>query len=311
MRSAAFTLACALAAVALYALGGGGAARAQFVPLAPGQHVGTQSEYRPDRAAFLLRGPVRSVREDDFNLHGGGEKVFTGNMAFHFDERGRLVRVLQGNNHLEDLYDSRFTYRDDGRVAAQERLFDRGPSSREVYVYDDARRAVEALTYNAEGALVMRLTKTFDGRGGETRSEMEFLPRNGEKAPGKVVGEMTHVYDERGQLVSTTVKGAAGAPEIFITRRSEPGGRQITSMKYLRAGREAATVTNVTTQDERGDVLSTESYGADGKLTSKVTHERKYDARGNWVEEIIRAREFRDSSPQDSSYLRRRTITYF
>ncbi len=232
-------------------------------------------------------------------------------MTFHFDERGRLVRLLQGNSQMEDLYDSRFSYRDDGRVASQERRFERRPERTEMYVYADDRRRVEVLTYNTGGALVMRHAKSFDEHGGETRSEMEFIAAEGYPAPDKVVGEMTHAYDERGGLVSTTVKGTAGAPEILITRRSEPGGRQVTTMKYLKEGRETATVTNVTTQDERGEVLSTESYGADGKLKSKVTHERKYDARGNWVEELIRAWEPGDTHPRKSSYLRRRTITYF
>lgn len=310
MRPAAFTLACALAAAALRAPGGG-AARAQSAPLAPSQAVGRQSDYSPGRAGFLLRGPVRSVREENFNLHADGSKVFTGNVTFHFDERGRLVRLLQGNGRTEDLYDSRFSYRDDGRVASQERRFERRPERTEMYVYADERRRVEVLTYNADGALVMRHAKSFDEHGGETRSEMEFIAPEGYPAPDKVVGEMTHAYDARGVHVGTTVKGAAGGPEIIVTRKSEPGGRQVTTMRYLREGREAATVTNVTTLNERGEVLSTESYGADGKLKSRVTHERKHDARGNWVEEIIRAWEPGDPHPRESSYLRRRTITYF
>lgn len=307
MRPNVFTLATLLASLALC----GGAARAQYVPLAPSQVVGRQSDYRPDRAAYLLRGPVRSVREENFNLHGDGTKVFTGNMAFHFDERGRLVRLLQGNNQMEDLYDSRFSYRDDGRVASQERRFERRPERTEMYVYADDRRRVEVLTYNTDRALVMRHAKSFDEHGGETRSEMEFIAAEGYPAPDKQVAEMTHAYDEHGRLVSTNVKRSAGAPEIFVTHRSEPGGRQVTTMKYLKDGREAATVTSVTTQNERGEVLSTESYGADGKLKSKVTHERRYDARGNWVEELTRTWEPGDSQPRESSYLRRRTITYF
>lgn len=58
-------------------------------------------------------------------------------------------------------------------------------------------------------------------------------------------------------------------------------------------------------------MLSTESYGADGKLKSEVTHERRYDARGNWVEEVIRKREYADTHPRESSFLLHRTITYF
>lgn len=311
MRLNAFTLAFMLAAVAPHAPGGGGAARAQFMPVAPSQAVGRQSDYRPDRAGYLLRGPVRSVKEENFNLHEGGPKVFTGNMTFHFDERGRLVRLLQGNNQAEDLYDYRFSYRDDGRVSSQERRFDRSPASIDMYVYADDRRAVEVLTYNTDGALVTRLAKTFDEHGGETRSEMEFVAAKGVDAPGKQVSEMTHAYDEKGRLVNTTVKDPAGRPQMLVIHTSEAGGRLVTTIKDLRAGKETTFATNVTTQAAGGEVLSTESYGADGKLKSKVTYERKYDARGNWVEEVIRAREFRDSSQHDSSFLRRRTITYF
>lgn len=310
MRLSAFTLAFTLAATALPAPSGG-AARAQSQSLAPSQAVGRRSDYSPDRAGFLLKGPVRSVREENFNLHGDGTKVFTGNMTFHFDERGRLVRLLQGNNQMEDLYDTRFSYRDDGRVASQERRFDRRLERTEMYIYADDGRRVEVLTYNTDGALVMRHAKSFDERGGETRSEMEFIAPEGYPAPDKQVSEMSHAYDERGQLVSTTVKGVAGGPEIVVSRRGEPGGRLVTTMKYLKEGKEAATFTSVTTQDARGEVLSTESYGADGKLKSKVTHERKYDARGNWVEEVIRTRESADPFPRESSFLRRRTITYF
>lgn len=310
MRPNAFALAFTLAATALLALSGG-AARAQYLPLAPDQAVGRQSDYRPGRAGYLLRGPVRSVREDDFNLHADGTKVFTGNMTMHFDERGRLARVMQGNGQMEDLYDCRFSHRDDGRVAAQECFFNRRPASRAVYVYADARRAVETLTYDPDdGTLLMRRAHFFDERGGETRSETEFVAAKGADAPARQVREMAHVYDERGGLVTTTVKGNAGGPEILVSHRSEPGGRQVTTIKYLEGAKET-TVTTVTTQDERGEALSTESYGADGKLKSRVTYERKYDARGNWVEEVIRSREHADPHPRESSFLRRRTITYF
>lgn len=310
MRPNVFTLAFALAAAALC---GGEAARAQYVPSGVGQAVGRQSDYRPHRAGFQLRGPVRTVREDAFNLHEGGTKIFTGNMTFQFDERGRLVRLLQGNNQMEDLYEDRFSYREDGRVASQQRLYERRPERTEMFVYADERREVEVLTYNTDGALVMRLAKSFDELGGETRSETEFIAAKGAEAPDKQVSEMTHVYDEQGRLVTTTVKGADGRPRVVITRRQEAVGRWVTTLKNLSEGArpEAATTTTVTTLDARGELLSNESYGADGRLKSKATYERKYDARGNWVEEVIRTREHADPFPRESSYLRRRTITYF
>lgn len=162
MRPNVFTLAFALAAASLLAPPGG-ASRAQFAPFAPTEAAGRQSDYRADRAGYLLRGPVRTVREDDFNLHADGTKVFTGNMTMHFDERGRLVRVMQGNGQMEDLYDCRFSHRDDGRLAAQECFFNRRPQTRAVYVYADARRSVETLTYNPhDGALLMRRAHFFD-----------------------------------------------------------------------------------------------------------------------------------------------------
>lgn len=311
MRPGAFAFTALAALLCAPAARGGGAARAQFVPPTPEQAAGRQSDYRPGRAAFLLRGPVRSVREEAYNLHGGAAKVFTGNTTLQFDERGRLVLLLQGNNQMEDLYGYRLTYREDGRVASQERHFGRSPAGRDVYVYADERRAVEVLTYDAGGALVMRVARSFDERGGETRSETEFIPAKGVAAPGRQVREMTHAYDAGGRLVSTTVKDSAGRAEIVVTSRSGPGRRVVTTMKYLKDGKEVTSVTGVATHDERGEVLSTESYAADGRLISKVTYERKYDARGNWVEEVIRAREGAGASGRESSFLRRRTITYF
>jgi hypothetical protein len=302
----ALTLAAAAALLALAGAGAGAAARAQYAPA-----VGRQSDYSPTRAGFLLRGPVRTVKEEDYNLHADGSKVFTGNMTFHFDERGRLVRLLRGNDQSEDLYDHRFSYREDGRVASQERLYERRLESTEMYVYADDRREVEVLTYNRDGALVMRDAKSFDERGGETRSEMEFYARQGEGAPDKSVREMTHTYDEKGGLVGTAVKGAAGGPEVRVARRREAGGRLVTTTKQMKDGKETTFDTTVTTEDERGELLSTETYGADGRLASKVTCERKYDARGNWVEELVRTREYKEPRPQESAFLRRRAITYF
>jgi hypothetical protein len=313
VRPNAFKLAFALAVFLTPPAPGGGAARAQLTPSGVEQAVGRESDYRPGREGFQLRGPVRTVKEDAFNLHGGGTKTFTGNMTFHFDERGRLVRLLMGNNHMEDLYDDRFSYRDDGRVSSKERHYDRRRESIDMYIYADDRRAVEVLTYNGEGALVMRLAKSFDELGGETRSEMEFMATKGVEAPDKRVTEMTHAYDEKGRLVTTTLKEADGRPRLVVTRRHEAGGRWVTTLKYPKDSvrPEAATVTTVTTLDARGELLSNETYSADGVFRSKVTYARKYDARGNWVEEVIRTQEHAATSAQESSFLRRRTITYF
>ena len=65
MRPNRFTLAAA-ALLALF----GGAARAQKTgPASAEMALGRQSDYRPARAGFLLQGPVRSVKEEDFTLH--------------------------------------------------------------------------------------------------------------------------------------------------------------------------------------------------------------------------------------------------
>ena len=307
MRPNLFTL----AAAALLASFGGAARAQKTAPASADMVVGRQSDYRPSRAGFLLQGPVRSVREEDFNLHPDGSKVFTGNMTFHFDREGRLVQLLMGNRQMEDLYDDRFSYGGDGRVAAKERRYERRPESRDVYVYADARRVVEILTYNMDGALAMRVAKSYDERGVETRSETEFPGAKGETAPAGQVVEMLHVYDEKGEIVSTVVKHSADRPGVLFTYRREPGGRRVTTMKRPGAAAAGTSVTSVTVQDERGELLSTETHTADGKPRLKVVYERKRDAHGNWVEERIRQTEWRDGEVFDSRFLRSRTLTYF
>jgi hypothetical protein len=307
MRLKLFTL----AAAALLAASGGAARAQKTAPASADMAVGRQSGYRPARAGFLLQGPVRSVKEEDFNLHPDGAKVFTGNMTLRFDRQGRLVQLLMGNRQMEDLYDDRFSYGGDGRLAAKERRYERRPESRDVYVYADARRVVEVLTYNTDGALAMRVSKFYDERGAETRSEMEFPGAKGETAPAGQVVEMIHVYDEKGEFVSTTVKPSADRPGVLFTHRREAGGRLVTTMKYSGEAAAETFVTTATTRDARGELLSTESHTADGKPRLKVVYERKHDAHGNWVEERIRQTEWRDGGVFDSEFLRSRTITYF
>lgn len=272
---------------------------------------GTGADYRPDRAALLLRGPVRSVEEEGFNLYATGEKAFTGNITYRFDTRGRLVQLLRGNLQLDDVYDDRYSYRADGRLAGVERLFGGKVPSRDVFVYDDARRRVEILTYSPRGALGMRVSKAYDERGGVTRSEIKFLATAGPPSAGGPAVEMSHTYDERGRAVTSAVKDSAGRTLTLVTRRREADGRLVSTMKDLREAARATMATTVTTQDARGDVLSTETYSADGTLTARITYARKFDARGNWVEEVIRTWERREGGADESSFLRRRTITYY
>ena len=291
---------------------GTAAPRPQYPGMLPTRKLGTQEQYRPNRAALLLRGPVRSVFEEAYNMYPDGKGIFTGNATYVFDRRGRLVEFMRGNNVLRDLYDDRFTYRADGRVASVERLFDRKPASRDVYAYDDARGRVEVKTYRAEdNFLGMILATEYDARGNQTRSEMELLAQPGDKGPPiKHVTETSYDYDEKGRPASTTVK-YDGLTLVTFGSRREADGRLVTTTKDFREAARSKLAKTVVTYDSRGDELSTEAYAADGTLTSKITYERKFDARGNWVEEVTRTWDKGDESPRESSFLSRRKIEYF
>lgn len=274
------------------------------------QLAGTQSDYRPDRSGFRLRGPVHTVKEEQYNLdRDGGGGIFTGNLTLRFDKQGRLVESLNGNRQVEDLYGVRYSYRPDGRLAGAERFSGESVGSRDVYVYDDARRRVEVLTYVTGGDLRMRITKAYDERGGELRSETEFLIDDG---PARQVVETAHTYDERGRAVTSTVKGPDGRPMVVISYGRDAAGLLITTTTDLRNEAQSSMAKTVRTHDAQGNEMAAESYAADGTSTARISYERKFDVRGNWVEEITRtwSRGSADS-PSESAFLRRRTITYF
>ncbi|HEV3467902.1 MAG TPA: hypothetical protein VG148_01165 [Pyrinomonadaceae bacterium] len=276
------------------------------------QLAGSQSDYRPGRTGFRLHGPVRAVKEEHYNLHEDGDGIFTGNLTLRFDERGRLVESLQGNRQVEDLYGMRYSYRPDGRLAGAERFSGGSVGSRDVYVYDDARRRVEVLTYLTGGDLRMRVTKAYDERGGELRSETEFLPGDDTTAPARQVVETAHTYDERGRPLTTTVKGPDGRPMVVIGYGRDAAGLLITTTTDLRKEAQSSMAKTVRKHDAAGNETAAESYAADGTLTARISYERKFDARGNWVEEITRTWEGRaPDAPRGSAFLRRRTITYF
>jgi hypothetical protein len=216
---------------------------------------------------------------------------------------------MRGNNVLQDLYDDKYGYRPDGRIAGVQHLFDRQAGSRDVYVYDDARRKVEIQTYRADGLLVMRVSHAYDEHWNETRSEIVIVEN---KAAPRIrqVSETEHTYDEKGQVLSTSVKGDDGRTIVTAASRREADGRLITTMKDLREAAQGTLAKTVVTLDARGEELSTETYAADGTLTSKTTYERKFDARGNWVEEVTRVWQKKELM-QESSFLIRRTIKYF
>jgi hypothetical protein len=287
------------------------AARAQSYAAPPTRSAKAYDEYRPARGSLQLRGPVRSVKEDAYNLHKDGDGIFTGNLTLRFDRRGRLVEFMRGNRQAPDLYDDKYVYRPDGRLASVQRLFDRKPGSRDLYVYDDARRRVEIQTYTWDGRLGMRVVKTYDARGGETRSEMELLaPPDKSDSGFKHVTETSYAYDEKGRPLSASTKHD-GLPLVTTSSRRESDGRLVTTMKDLREAAQASMAKRVVTQDARGRELSTETYAADGTLTARITYVRKFDARGNWVEEITHVWEKGKEMFGESSFLRRRAITYF
>lgn len=260
-------------------------------------------DFRYDRAQLGLRGPVRSVKEDSFYLRGGGVEVFAGNSTLHFDEQGRLTRLLRGNDEVEDVFAETYTHRGDGRVAEKlhHNAGERG--GREVYVYDDARRSVEVSLYARDGLLGMREVNFYDARGLETRREMEMMDAGAPGRPLKPAGTVTFAYDEKGEPSGVTATHPDMKPYSYgLSQERDAAGRRTVTVT-AEAPRDPAALgpnnepparrpVKIVYQFDRDDQpLAVEHYAAGGRLLERTTYTRKLDPHGNWTEELIETRE--------------------
>lgn len=181
--------------------------------------------------------------------------------------------------------------------------------------YDEREATIEVRIYNPDDALIARIEIARDARGNpleETQylgdvvsfdrcsngacPTQEQLPLTVEQraeleaevsqvfAPGAVMAQHKHSYDERGRLVESNL-----------------------TMMEMQVSRQTFAY------DEAGNKVEQASYDEDGSFQSKALFTRKFDEHGNWTEEIVSTAskwdaEFGLSIPLNVT---RRAITYY
>lgn len=169
-------------------------------------------------------------------------------VTFVWDDNGRIVSVLEQSN---------------------------GGSYGIAYVYDEAGRCVER-SVTRDDALASRTELTYDADG-RLLTERTCLP------DGKVSGEKTNTYNDKGDLIAQTSKWMGSSPSVqkYSYTYDESGrpsirvtldekGKQIARLKY--------------TYDDEGRVLSETSYGGTDQPTRI---EYTYDENGNLIQEQL------------------------
>ena len=252
-----------------------------------------------------IDGPVKSVRLEGSKLTSNGDSVVEG---------PRILASADEANEDGTLTISR-RYRPDGVV-----------NFKQVTSYHPNGRADESLVYSSEDRLSSRMIYYYDSGG--NRMEIFYYGNDGtitsksitylDQGLSLIIGE---TRDNGGNLREQEVSNRASSGQRVQTRsyykESKMSGKEVTvilsAQKHEKQIYDAEGVLKskiVTTVDRKGEWVERATFDGEGNLREKVSYEREYDARGNWIKQVI-SKWNPQTEKSEMTQVFYRTITYY
>jgi YD repeat-containing protein len=259
-----------------------------FAWLALAQQSFQTGAFMPDRDKAGLRGPVKTVRDEQTLSGAEGQQVLT-TTTTEYTPDGRILEIRMGNPDGSEWLTS-YTYHSDGRLLKT--LSGRvgsAPSSETTYLYDEARRLVEVKSGDKD-----QIRYQYDDKGRKSVIESydsKPLPPNTAYAahwegsdlgfglyPG---GTLTTLYNEQDVATGAQLYDGQGRLVAHIMRKFDEKGRII-------AEEQVADAPDLMIPEQLRSTLNPEQVKAMGAFVAGGLHNRgisySYDAQGRVTE---------------------------
>lgn len=213
--------------------------------LAPAQPPSQTGAFMSDRDKAGLRGPVKTVLEEQTFLGAGGEQSFT-TTTTQYAPDGRILVDRTGNADGSAWITS-YTYYSDGcllKIASGKA--NSAPSSETTYLYDDARRLV-----GVKSGDKVQVRYQYDDKGRKSVIESydsEPLAPNTAYEPHwegtdlgfpiHLGGTVTTLYNEQGVAMGAEFRDTEGKLLGHIVRKFDAEGRIVAEQQFADAPRD-------------------------------------------------------------------------
>ena len=241
-----------------------------------------------DRDKTGLRGPVKTVIEEQTFSGADGQQSFTTTTTTRYAPDGRILEVRMGNPD-DSGWATSYTYYPDGRLRkTASGKANSAPSSETTYLYDDAQRLV-----GAAGDKV-QVRYQYDDKGRKTAIESydsQPLAPNTAYAPhweGTDLGFATHLggtvttsYNEQGVATGAEFRDAAGKLLGHIVRKFDAEGHIAAEEQFADAPHDLMLPEEIRSKfnPEQLKAVGTFAAGVQNRINSY-----SYDAQGRVTE---------------------------
>jgi YD repeat-containing protein len=274
--------------------------------------------------------PGTALKETSYRYDQKGNPVETGKDAlsnittFEYDQQGRKIKIVKSG--LPPSANGPYGSASVGMSLEEgDDLYYPAPNGGMVKtLYDENDRATESQIYGSDGRMIERLVRTYDsaGRVSETKMVIEdvigiFPAKEREEiladpeAAADFKRQLTAFLGAQGDLFKTTY--AYDTEGRVAEKHDHLGGEEtVTKSTYNSYGdkilehQATSGSANPPANEPRSEVPAADTRTRE----SEVTYTYKYDAHGNWTEQITHYGS-QPGGPAENSNVCRRTITYY
>ena len=226
-------------------------------------------------------GPVRSIKIENTSIFSHDGLDYAGSWStgqFTYDRDGVVLEQIQYDNAGKITYHVVSTRKGNQLRTVRRDMYDKVETS--VDTYDNCGNMTSTMEYAADGHLSDWRRSLFDRNGRETG--MVFLDPKGE-----MVGWEDISYDAAGRVVEELYRGTDGKPTSRITYKYSIDNGASTEERTVNHYLDRLTTFRYVTLTKKNSEETRLSYGADGSLSSRSTHEYpNRDSHGNWIVQI-------------------------
>ena len=256
--------------------------------LALAQQSSQTGAFMSDRDKAGLRGPVKTVIEQQTFSGADGQQSFTTTTTTRYAPDGRILEVRMGNPD-DSGWATSYTYYPDGRLRkTASGKANSAPSSETTYLYDDAQRLV-----GAAGDKV-QVRYQYDDKGRKTAIEsydsQPLAPNTAYAAHWEgtdlgfatyLGGTVTTSYNDRGVATGAEFRDAAGKLLGHIVRKFDAEGRVVAVQQFADAPHDLMLPEEIRSKfnPEQLKAVGTFAAGVQNRINSY-----SYDAQGRVTE---------------------------
>ena len=252
-----------------------------------------------------IDGPVKSVRLEVVKLSPNGDSIVEGpRILYSTDEADEDGSLTISRRYRPDgivMFKQVTSYLPDGRAkeslvySSEEKL-----STRMLYYYDSGGNRMEMSHYSADGTIDSTSIRYLDGSLSLIKSETR--DKSGNLREQEVSKRDTSGLSEQ---TRTSYKENKMSGKVVMVSLSP---RQFEQQFFEAEG--VLKSKNVITVDQKGEWVERATYDGEGNLREKDSYDRKYDARGNWIKQVL-SKWNQQTEKSEMTQVYYRDITYY